>query len=109
MIMDLLTHLFLAAQPLEKELTIRGDICQLGSHGPKSIIRKRDSTSQNKGPLALISREDLPGTNFYESKPLSSRQNDRDSSIISSHLTDGYSKESSCRMPHGYDRSKMLS
>ncbi|CAI9768853.1 unnamed protein product [Fraxinus pennsylvanica] len=82
---------------------------QLGLHGPRSIIRDRDLMSQNKEPLALISREDLPRTNLHKSKPLSSRQNDKDSSRISSHLTDGYNKESSSRMPHGYDRSKILS
>ncbi|XP_022866550.1 protein SUPPRESSOR OF PHYA-105 1-like [Olea europaea var. sylvestris] len=84
---------------------------ELGSHGPKIITKDKDLMSQNKDPLTLISREDLQRTraSFHELKPSSSGQNDKDSSRISSHLTDGYSKESSSRLPLGYDRSKILS
>ncbi|KAL2468957.1 3'-5'-exoribonuclease family protein isoform 2 [Forsythia ovata] len=83
---------------------------QLGAHGPNNIIIDRDLISRNKDPLALISREDLQRTSssYHELKPLSSRQNDKDYSTISSHLTDGHGKKSSSTLPLGYDRSKAV-
>ncbi|KAL2490286.1 Protein SUPPRESSOR OF PHYTOCHROME-A1 [Abeliophyllum distichum] len=84
---------------------------QLEVHGPNNIIIDRDLISRNKDPLAMISREDLQRTSSscHESKPLSSRQNDKDYSTISSHLTDGHGKKSSSTLPLGYDMSKVLS